>query len=307
MRFTPGALWLGLRQTFGHGINVAWYRDVVRPQIMTTGPVVGTTDTRCEIHVLTSKGDWLNLLWTLKSFYYMSRRRYALCIHEDGTLADGEISALATHFPHARIIRRSTADATAEQELRNFPRSLEFRRTNLLAPKLFDFAIFLEGERMAVFDSDLLFFDEPRIFLQRVEDKGYQRNTFNADCGDAYTVDASQVPGLVGHKLVPRVNSGFGLVHRGSICWEWIEEFLGLPGILDGHFWRIEQTLFALCSSRYGVDLLPDEYTVDLHGSLNRKPFRHYVGAIRHLMYSEGIPRLTQAGLLRNDSAMLST
>jgi hypothetical protein len=51
------------------------------------------------------------------------------------------------------------------------------------------------------------------------------------------------------------MNSGLGLTHRDSIRWD--EEFLALPDILNGHFWRIEQTPFALCSSRHGVELLP--------------------------------------------------
>ena len=86
MKLTPGALWLRANQKFGHGLRVAWYRDVVRPRILSTPPITGTTDKRCEIHVLTSKNDWLNLVWTLKSFYISSGRRYALCIHEDGSL-----------------------------------------------------------------------------------------------------------------------------------------------------------------------------------------------------------------------------
>jgi hypothetical protein len=40
------------------------------------------------------------------------------------------------------------------------------------------------------------------------------------------------------------VNTGLALVHRRSIRWDWTEEFLALRGILDGHFWRIEQALF---------------------------------------------------------------
>ena len=69
------------------------------------------------------------------------------------------------------------------------------------------------------------------------------------------------------------MNSGLGLVHRNSIRWDWTEEFLALPGILAGHFWRIEQTLFALCSSRYGVELLPDEYTLNLEPGSARAAF----------------------------------
>ena len=86
MRLTPGAVWLRLNQKFAHGLRVAWYRDVVRPRILKSPPIAETPDRRFEIHVLTSRHDWLNLIWSLKSFYAASGRRYALCIHEDGTL-----------------------------------------------------------------------------------------------------------------------------------------------------------------------------------------------------------------------------
>src|SRR5215467_4035129 len=298
MRLTPGALRLRCHQKFGHGLRVAWYRDVVRPRILATPPIEDTTDQRCEIHVLTSKEDWLNLVWTLKSFYAASGRRFALCIHEDGSLTHTELATLEEHFPGARIIRRAVADAKLAEALHGFPRSLSFRNTNLLAPKIFDFNVFLESDRMALFDSDLLFFTNPQIYLQRVEDLAYQRNPFNSDVQNAYTVEPEIVRPLIGHELQSRVNSGFGLVHRGSIRWEWTEEFLALPGILDGHFWRVEQTLFALCSSRYGVDLLPEEYTLRLEPGINGRCFRHYNGAIRHLMYGEGIAYLAKRGIL---------
>ena len=275
---------------------MAWYRDIVRSRILSTGPIAGTTDKSCEIHVLTSKEDWLNLLWTLKSFYVASNRRYALCIHEDGSLGTEELRLLQLHFPDARIIQRELADAKVAEVLRGFPRSLAFRNTNQLGLKVFDFIVFLNSERMGLFDSDLLFFAEPTIYLQRIEDPAYCRNTFNADCGGAYTVEPDSIRALVGHEVVPRVNSGFGLVHRDSVRWDWTEEFLALPGILDGYFWRIEQTLFALCSSRYGVELLPDEYTLRLEAGIGTRCFRHYNGKIRHLMYGEGI-----AWLVRND------
>jgi hypothetical protein len=302
MRVTPGALWLRLRQTFEHGLRVAWYRDVVRPRILSTSPIENTTDKGCEIHALTSKEDWLNLIWTLKSFYVASGRRYALCIHEDGSLQEAKLAVLREHFPAARIITRQEADAKLAEELRNFPRSLEFRNTNLFGPKIFDFIAFLESERMAIFDSDLLFFGAPSGYLQRVEDPNYRFNTFNAGFSYAYTVDPA-VDKQIGHELVPFINAGFGLVHRDSIRWQWTEEFLALPGICDGYFWRIEQTLYALCSSRYGVELLPDEYALSLEPGLGTRCFRHYVGAIRHLMYGEGIARLVEDDFLNKQQA----
>jgi hypothetical protein len=305
MRATPGALWLRLHEKFGHGLRVAWYRDLVRQRILSTPPIEDASDPRSEIHVFTSADDWLNLVWSLKSFYWLSDRRYAVCIHEDGSLDDSIVALLREHFPTARIIRREDADARLIDALRSFPRSLEFRRSNLLAPKVFDFITYLESERMTLFDSDLLFFAEPTAFLQRVENQAYRQNTFNADCRDVYTVDPNQVRTRAGFELLPRVNSGFGLVHRDSVCWEWTEEFLALPGMLDGHFWRIEQTLFALCSSRYGAELLPDEYTLRLVPGIGRRCFRHYNGAIRHLMYGEGIARLVADGFLGRKRAAI--
>ena len=161
--------------------RVAWYRDVVRPRILATAPIDDTLDPRCEIHVLTTTQDWLNLIWALKSFYVASGRRYALCIHEDGSLDDSALGTLSHHFPAARIIRRAEADAMLEKVLSGHPRSLAFRNGNLLAPKVFDFAVFLQSDRMVLFDSDLLFFAEPTSYLQRAEDPAYRKNTFNAD------------------------------------------------------------------------------------------------------------------------------
>ena len=98
---------------------------------------------------------------------------------------------------------------------------------------------------MAVFDSDLLFFSKPSAFLERVERADNKKNAFNPEADiscytplseDASTrvwfhIDQKIARNLVGHDLVPRINSGFGLVHRASLSVEWIEEFLALPGL----------------------------------------------------------------------------
>ena len=294
----PGSAVQALRQKFGHGLRVAYYRDVVRPRILNTAPVENTTDSRCEIHAMTSAQDWLNLIWSLKSFYAASQRGYALCLHDDGSLPSDARAALEYHFPNARFIDRDAADRRVLPSLEGFPRSHEFRRTNLLAPKVFDFAAYLDSDRMLIFDSDLMFFKTPSVLLQRIENPSYTLNTFNEDCGHGYAVDPQAVRDHIGHELLPRINSGLGLIHKASLRFDWIEEFLGLPGLATGHFWRIEQTLIALCSSRYGTELLPREYTLRLEPGIGERPFRHYVGGIRHLMYGEGMRTLANQGFL---------
>jgi hypothetical protein len=286
-----------LRQKYGHGLRTAYYRDRVRPRILSTRPVECGSDNTCEIHVLTSSADWLNLVWALKSFYLYSKRKYALCIHDDGSLGSHEASTLREHFPGARLISRAEADPKLEQALAAYPRCLQFRRSNHLSPKLFDFARYLTAPRMLLLDSDILFFAEPAELLRRVEDTAYNLNSVNPDISSAYTVEPESVKRALGLEMPQRFNSGLGLIHRESLRFDWIEEFLALPGIL-GYFWRIEQTIFALCSARFGVELLPQDYAVRLKGNSSGLPCRHYVGAIRHLMYNEGIRQLLKQQFL---------
>lgn len=291
---------LRFRQKFGRGLRVAYYRDLIRSRILRTPPVTGTIDKICEIHLLTSGQDWLNLIWTLKSFYRVAKKRYALCIHEDGSLTPEQIEILAKHFPDARVITKSTADADVLPSLAPFPRSLEFRKTNHLAPKVFDFPFYLQSDRMLLLDSDVLFFREPTKLLRAIEDPGYGLNTVNRDIASAYTVDPAEVKRRMGINFIERFNTGLGLIHKESLRLDWIEEFLGLPGILEGHFWRIEQTLYALCSSRFGAELLPETYDIRLSEGINNSSCRHYVGAIRHLFYGEGIRHLVKGRFLKN-------
>jgi hypothetical protein len=297
-KMSLGSLILNLQQKYKHGLPTAYYRDIVRKQILDSRPITNTSDKSCEIHVLTSANDCLNLVWALKSFYYYSQRNYALCIHDDGSLTAEDQKNLKYHFPNARIISRKEADVKVLGLLSSYPRCLEFRKNNHLSPKVFDFAAYLESDRMLLLDSDILFFAAPTELLNRIENPDYQLNTLNADVASAYTVQPEVVKTHLGFDLAARVNSGLGLIHKRSLSLDWIEEFLGLPDII-GYFWRIEQTIYALCSSRFGVELLPPEYDVHLEGGINGSPCRHYVGKIRHLMYSEGIRHLVNSGFLK--------
>jgi hypothetical protein len=286
-----GRLLLKTRQTFQHGLKTAWYRDVVRKRILNTAPMEASDISVCEIHVLTSDTDWLNLIWALKSFYHASGRRYGLCIHDDGTLTDETRGILTHHFPAARVLKRQTCEQEVLASLAKYPLCHEFRRTNHLSPKVFDFRHYLKCDRMLLLDSDVLFFHQPTELLRRIEDPNYRRNSVNGDVASAYTVDPDVVRKQCHVELIERFNSGLGVIHKQSLNLDWIEEFLAIPGII-GNFWRIEQTLYALCSSRLGTELLPSDYDVFLHGELGDRQSRHYVGAVRHLMYKEGIRKL---------------
>lgn len=295
---TPGRAILLAREWLRGGVRATYFRERVAPRILLTPPIPDTTDGRCEIHALTCAADWLGCMWALKTFYWHSGRSYRLCIHEDGTVSPADQETLRRHFPAARLITRARADARAAELLAPYPRTQEFRRQNVLAPKLIDFHAFLESDRLLSMDSDVLFFGPPTALIERIERSSPLLNAWNADCGDSYTVRPEDVERELGFRLLPRINAGLGVVHRDSIRLEWLEEFLGLAEVSRGHFWRVEQTLYALCSSRFGAELLPVEYSLRLEPGIGGRPFRHYVGAIRDLLYAEGISHAVSQGLL---------
>lgn len=292
-----GSLLLKLKQKYKYGLRAAWYRDQVRPKILQTQPVTGTTDYICEIHVLTCKEDWLNLLWMLKSFYFYSGVNYSLCIHEDGSLSADHINILQSHFPNARVVTKGYADLEINKLLKKFPQSVEFRLTNPLSLKVFDFFKFLNSKRMLLLDSDILFFRKPEELLLRIESQEYLLNSLNKDWAYGYSINFDSIKDKFLFKPVSHINSGLGLIHKDSIDLEAIEQFLSIPGIFS-HSHRIEQTLIALYSSKFGFEFLPKEYDVHLGPLESGLACRHFTGPVRHLMYRDGIRFLLKTDFL---------
>ena len=290
-----GKLLYRYRTQFGHGFRTAWQRDVVRWRVLETPPVRGLTDSSCEIHVLTCERDWLDLIWCLKSFFSVSEARFRLCVHDDGSVRPEGLSALASHFPDARIIRRSEADETVGRMLRDHPRCNALRRSNNLSLKVFDFLAYLESDRLFLLDSDILFFRRPTVLLQRLTDRAYACNSLNRDWGMGYSVDPQTVRASLDFPFQSGINSGLGLIHKASYDLGDFERWLEIPGILS-HPHRIEQTLVGLASSKFGHEFLPEEYDVLTQGTRANEIVKHYTGPIRYLMYREGLGRA--AGLI---------
>lgn len=286
-----GRLLYKARQVAAFNPVVAYYRDVVRPKILLQPPLSGTTDPSAEIHVMTSETDWMNTVWSLRSFYAQAPSRYRLVIHGDPTLSPQSQKELARQFPDARVLDGRAARAEVLDSLADHPRCRQLREERVISMKAFDFPHFLSTDKMILFDSDLLFFAPPRVFLDYLEDQTRRVNVFNPDVETSYSVTPDAME-KIGVPLHPEVNSGFGLVHRECLSLDRLEELLALPGVADGHPWRFEQTLYALRCTPYGVELLPEDYRVFLEGDVGDRPFRHYVGAVRDRMYAEGMRKL---------------
>ncbi len=229
----------------------------------------------------------------LASWFRATGRNWAVFIHDDGTLPADAREWFEAQFPSGRIIRRPEADSTVPSWLSAFPACQDYRSRHPLALKIFDVPLFAPGRRFIILDSDILFFSKPDAILNWVSTDS-EECWFNQDVEDATLITTQEALDKLGINLWPSVNSGLCLLTRDAVSLPLCEAALSNTTLPRGHFWRIEQTLFAVCASKWGRGgMLPPAYEV----SISRRAApgavaRHYVGAVRNLFYSEGLARL---------------
>jgi hypothetical protein len=285
-----GPLFLKLRLYFKGGPKSIYYREKLRPKILHSAPQETNEGAQYEVHILTGKYDWVNLLWAIKSFVQHCGPDFRFFIHDDGTLDAGQSTKLQSFIPQCVFISRGMSNERVYAELKEFPRCLAFRRNNYLAPKVFDFKIFSDSEKIIVLDSDILFFHRPGVLLDRLFQPSFRLNSFNKNPGFGYAISSSEIRRRFGIFMDGNFNSGLGVLHVKSINYDTIEKLLSDDDIFRGHPHRIEQTLIAACCFLHGHEYLPDDYDVYYGKTLFQKPCRHYFSPARSLLYSEGMP-----------------
>jgi hypothetical protein len=295
---SPGRLWWLLRRDLRRGWSASRHHYKTLPRIREwQRPFWSEQRQAIPVHVLTGKNDWELAAWMLASWFHFSERAWPVVIHDDGTLTAEAADTFKKLFGDPEIIARAKADAEMEKVLKPFPFLYEYRELHPMALKILDARHFNKGERMLVFDSDLLFFDYPREIMDWVE-KGSHECFFNEDVAEASLVSVEEAKAELEVTLWERVNAGLALIYTPAIDFEFCDRVLAETGILRGNIWRVEQTLYALCASRKNEGgLLSKRYEVSLgKHSAPDVVARHYVGAVRDRFYGEGLARL--AGVL---------
>jgi hypothetical protein len=291
---SPGRLWWFLKRDLKRGWDATYNDYRTKPRIADwSWPFWKETPQDVPVHVLTGAKDWQLCCWMLASWFHYTEETWNIVIHDDGTLPTEARAELKRLFPNARIINRDDADAKMDKVLTPYPFCHDYRNKHPLALKIFDFPNFTLGERFIALDSDVLFFSYPREIMEWAMNLA-KECWFNEDVEEGSLITPDHARTDLGIKLWRKVNSGLCLVTKEAIDLEFCERALGETSILKGHIWRVEQTLFALCASRYGKGgLLPPTYEVSL-GKHSKEGIvaRHYVGAVRDRFYGEGLKRL---------------
>jgi hypothetical protein len=247
-----------------------------------------------EINVLSGQTRLTMALWMMASWMAATGRQWKFVIHDDGTLCAEDAVRVKRVMPLSRVILSSESNPVIDEMLSKYPLCHQCRNIHPFGRRLFDMPLFSLQDRIVSIDTDILFFAIPTLMLQSFEKLESDRSFFLEDFNDASLVSLPEAKRLFNIQLVQRANAGIIGIHKRILSLEFLEECLARTGILKKDSWYIEQTLFGLAASRFSqVELLPADYVMSLDGRCPPHAVaRHYVGAVRHLFYSEGLAKV---------------
>lgn len=224
--------------------------------------------------------------WALLSWFGIGNRDDALCIHDDGSLQVSDKERFQTMLPGCRIISRQEADAKALEVLYKFPSLQTFRQENNLALKAFDFFWYARSEKIILLDSDVLTFDRITCLDECL---AWSWNLFLKDYQYAFNINKAGFRMFSAAASYKPINTGFGVVSQETLNLDVANTFIETMDRNFCPFWA-EQTLYAIMSAPFGVELLDDSFVVAKEPGLTGITMKHYVWKNRDLARLEGVP-----------------
>jgi len=240
-------------------------------------------------------------LCMIASWIIATGRCWRFLVHDDGTLLMSDAEVLSKLLPNCRVLLSSETNKQVSLALNEHPLCLQCRNLHPLGRKVIDMPLFASQAKLLSIDTDILFYRKPRRILDWMIETD-STCLFLEDVQDACLLNPDQTVRLFGVRRAPKVNTGIAAVPKKIMNIDFLEECLGKANLLTRDWWYIEQTLYAMAAAVYGrVELLPQEYFMALEPPCPEAAVaRHYMGANRHLFYSEGLPRLKR--IMRNSS-----
>lgn len=252
--------------------------------------------------------DWLNGLWTLKSFRRFGGQDFRLVLLDDGSIGAPERARYRAHFPGIVMAAEAEVAERVERELRPVAghiADLWHRGEYFTLPKVVDSSLLARNETILTLDPDVLFFLEPTELLDAVRQglPGFAllNRRANARHHDgSFCLDLPQLREHWGIEFPLGFGIGLGALCPRRLDWRFVDEVFRREEIIFPLRFMIDQTITALAAARAGCQFLdPRRYAIDPVASLYGVVARHYYSQTRDLMYLEGIPALAAAGLTK--------
>lgn len=297
----------GASQFRKHGWRLLWHRYVTRKRILDADTIRCPENADIEVHMQVCARDWLNALWTLRSFWHCVKQPFQLVIFCDRSVTEEMQAHLRHRLPGADVLPCDLPPPEVKTSFaERFPEIYRLRtdRRFFTLPKVTDSYALRRHDVVLTIDPDVLFFAKPDELLADLDPARRYFGRFNlprrdADPRGAFCLDPKPLHEQFGVDLPLRFNCGLGSLNYEAANWEWIEHILKtLPPDPERAF-MLDQTIFWLLSERGGWETLPTErYALEPVESLDGVVARHYFGKTRDLFYVEGIAELMRRGML---------
>lgn len=247
------------------------------------------------VHMLVSEKTWHAGILAIASFELFTRRRWDICLHDDGSVSAASRQKILRLVPGIQFIPRGEAEEQTRALLAGHPRCLANRSRHNLFLKFFDTLAYVRKNRFIVLDSDVIFFRRPREILDWV-DLNAPDCLYNEDTKEKFCIPRTEIEKALPVRLLPRFNSGLVLMQRKAMSLDLSEQLIRTFENSAYAPQFFEQTLYALMASVNPEGGAPLPRTYNISWGYLREPgsiCRHYVGDFKHdLLYVEGAPFL---------------
>lgn len=288
------------------GLMYFFYKCIYAKNILKTKPIVCDKKGQFEIHTLTCEQDFVNTLWSLKTFYHFCEMRPGLVIYDDGSLSDAAIKTFSEHFINCQIIRNDRFHRDMEDFLKAYRLSLKYSKITSFycALKLFGPMYYTKSEYVLYLDSDILFFQKPREMLKYIEGG---ISFYMNDYQHAYSYPVKFLNKLLKIELAHNINAGLiyfskrDFVDNMDLVESYLEKVSKLENMKDSVN-RHEQTLAAILLSKAKAVRLSDDYQISKKLITDKIVSHHFVNdGSRINFYKAGLSRLKSTGFIKDN------
>ena len=298
----------GVEQVRRHGVRLLWLRYVRRRAILFTAPTECAPGAVLEVHTQVCGRDWLNALWTLKSFAHFVQQPMRVVLLAEASVPPAGVAALRKHFPGAEVRLCKTApEETRATFAEQFPTLWALRndRRFFTLPKVLDSFALRRNRVVLTIDPDVLFFARPDELLGDLDpERAYfarlNVTATDSDLASTFCVDPTALEAQFGLRLPRRFNTGLGSLNYARVDWPLLERIVKSVPLDPTRGFMADQTLLGIMCAAHGfATLAVEQYAIKPVANLEGVVARHYYAKTRDLLYLEGIPALIQTGLLR--------
>lgn len=243
-----------------------------------------------KIHFLSGQKYWYQTLFCFVSLQIRVPFRITPVIFDDGSLGNDTAAIISLTVPWAQFVKIKEIEERLNQVLpvSRFPM---LRQRRIQYPHLRKLTDLHAGstERKTVFDSDMLFFNQPDEVIEILKSPV---SSYICDVTDYYGYDVDWLSSVLGIKMLSSVNVGLYTLDGKEINWDQVEHWCHRQINHDNGNYLQEQALTAMLLTQQSAVALPrNRYVVNPNYNSGRYPtasLHHYVSESKRYYYQFG-------------------